>query len=329
MGKKVNVLDLFCGAGGMSQGFKSEGFNILLGIDFNKSAINTFSKNHKESKTLCEDLTKVSKKQIIKEIGNKKIDVIVGGPPCQGFSMAGKRIPSDPRNSLFKEYLRVVKEFKPKIFVMENVRGLLSMKDEKSKKVIDIILNEFKKIKEYNVNCYSINTADYGLPQTRPRIFIIGVKKKYQYTFPSPTHSRILNKKNSLKKWNTIKNIILHKDKIPQKYFYSKRLIDGFRRREIKNKLRGIGFGWKFLDMDKPSSTISARYWKDGAEALIKYNDKEIRKLTPKECALIQTFPKKFKFLGNEREVYQQIGNAVPVMMAKVIAKSIKSLFSI
>jgi DNA (cytosine-5)-methyltransferase 1 len=325
--KRVNVIDIFCGASGLSTGFSNVGFNVLLGIDFFESALKTFKRNHPTSKILNEDIRKISGEDIRDLIGNKKIHIVVGGPPCQGFSMAGKRQPNDPRNSLFREYVRLIQELDPEIFVMENVRGLLSMKNEEGEKVIDIILDEFKKIGKYRIELDKVNTADYGVPEKRNRIFIIGYKENYCFKFPSKTHNK--NGTNGLKKWMGLKNILEKKNKVNKKYFYSQKLINGFLRREKNNKKKKMGFGWQFLNEDEPSYTISARYYKDGAEALVKYNDSfkegSIRRLTPSECALIQSFPKSFKFIGSENEIYRQIGNAVPPKMAEAIAKSIKS----
>ena len=330
MKKKFNVVDIFCGASGLSTGFSKEEFNVLLGVDFFDSALKTFEKNHSNSQTLNKDIQKVTGKEIKKIIGNKKIDIIIGGPPCQGFSMAGKRQPNDPRNSLFMEYVRLVGELNPEIFIMENVRGLLSMKNEKGELVKDIILNEFKKIKKYKIELHRVNTANYGIPQKRNRIFIIGFKKKYNFKFPKETHNQ--KGENGLKKWVGLKGILQKREKVDKKYFYSQKLIDGFLRREKMNKKRKVGFGWQFLNPDEPSCTISARYYKDGAEALVKYDDSfkegSIRRLTPKECASIQSFPKSFKFEGSDNEIYQQIGNAVPPKMAQAIAKAIKKAFS-
>jgi DNA (cytosine-5)-methyltransferase 1 len=239
--------------------------------------------------------------------------------------MAGKRQPNDPRNSLFMEYLRIVKDIRPKVFLMENVKGLLSMKNESGIKVIDIILEEFGKLKEYDVELHQVNAANYGVPQRRQRIFIIGVKKGIDFSFPLPTHSKNDSK---LKEWIGVGEVILDKNKVPEKYFYSDKLIRGFKRRAITNKKKGVGFGWQINKPNVPSYTISARYWKDGAESLIKYDEETIRMLTPEECALVQSFPKSYVFKGNEQEIYTQIGNAVPPLMAKSIAKSIKTAIS-
>lgn len=323
----LNAVDLFCGAGAMSYGFKKAGFNILLGIDSDEASIETFQKNHKDSESLCKDIREVSVLEIKRLTYNKKIDVIIGGPPCQGFSMAmaGRRDPKDPRNSLFRDYLRIVKGLRPRMFIMENVRGLLSMRTPKGKKVIDVILNEFKKIGYKNTRYHKVNTADYGIPQKRHRIFIIGTRKGYEFDFPSITHYKkgLSKDGKKLKKWVGVEKLLLNKNEIKSKYFYSEKLIKGFERRERRNEKKGVGFGWQFLSRNKPSYTISARYWKDGAEALVRYNKEIIRMLTPEECARIQSFPKSYKFWGKEREIYTQVGNAVPPLLAKKIAKSV------
>ena len=125
---KYNIIDLFCGAGGFSYGFNTSGFKTLLAIDNSKTCIDTYSFNHKPYKSIYGDICKVSNIDVKKIIGDNKVDVIIGGPPCQGFSSAGKRDPLDPRNSLFMEFVRFVKLLKPKYFVIENVRGILTMK---------------------------------------------------------------------------------------------------------------------------------------------------------------------------------------------------------
>jgi len=323
---RLNVIDLFCGAGGLSQGFLKHGFNVLLGIDIDKDAVETFRRNHKDAVALCNDLADVDIDEIKRLCGNRKIDIIVGGPPCQGFSMAGRRIPTDPRNSLFREYIRIVKGVNPRACVMENVRGLLSMKTPEGERVIDVILAEFSNA-GYIPLVRSINTADYGIPQRRHRIFIIAIKEGIKFDFPEPTYSEkgLAKDGGRLKVWNGIRGILLPPEKVNRDYYYSKKLIKGFRRRERTNKLRGFGFGWSFLNPDKPSYTISARYYKDGAEALVKYSDDNIRMLTEGECAGIQTFPRTYKFFGSSRSTYRQIGNAVPPKMAGVIAREVSA----
>ena len=169
----VNVIDLFCGCGGMSKGLVDAGFNVIAGIDIWDKAIDSYKKNfHHEA--ICKDLTTFSPENF-RSLYNKKIDLIVGGPPCQGFSIAGKRDTTDPRNSLFMEYVKYINYFKPKTIMMENVMGILSMKTDKKEKVIDIILDQLN----VNYNCIitKLYTSDFEVPQNRRRIIIIGIRK--------------------------------------------------------------------------------------------------------------------------------------------------------
>ena len=125
--KTYNIIDLFCGAGGLSYGFERAGFNVLLGIDNDAAALETFKLNHKGCKIICGDITKITYKDIKKIIGTVEIDVTVGGPPCQGMSLSGPRKFDDPRNKLYLSYIRLVKEIQPKIFIIENVPGLVAL----------------------------------------------------------------------------------------------------------------------------------------------------------------------------------------------------------
>jgi len=324
--KKPTVIDLFCGAGGFSEGFKKAGYQILLGIDNIETFIETFKKNHKNTIAICGDIKKITVENIKRKIANKSIDIIIGGPPCQGFSAAGRRDKNDPRNSLFIEFIRFVDGLRPKYFVMENVRGLLSMSTANGEPVIEIIRKEFKKI-GYEVECRVLLAADYGVPQKRYRVIFIGTNTNRPITFPNPTHSNKPQNelfKKILKEWVPVKNVLLKENEVNKIFFHSKKMIVGFKKRKEKNKNLGNGFGWQILDPNKPSYTISARYWKDGSDALVKYSDDKIRMLTPLECARIQSFPDNYKFMGSKKEIYMQIGNAVPVLMAKAIANEIK-----
>lgn len=162
---QYNVIDLFCGCGGMSLGFEQAGFDVLLGIDLWKDALVTFSNNHKIGNTLCADLANLQAEEVETEIGNKKVDVIIGGPPCQGFSIAGKRIVEDERNSLYKSFVRMVAHFKPKAFVLENVPNILSIGDGI---VRDAIIGDFTQL-GYTVVTKVLTASDYGVPQNRKR----------------------------------------------------------------------------------------------------------------------------------------------------------------
>ncbi len=167
---KLTVIDLFSGCGGFTKGFKDAGYNVLLGIDIWEDAINTYSRNFPNTKTLIQDLTTVTGEQVLEIIGCKKndIDVIIGGPPCQGFSVSGKRMIDDPRNKLYKSFVDIVGYIKPKIFVMENVPGLIRLFDGRVK---EDVINDFSEL-GYEVQCQILTASDYGIPQIRKRVFL-------------------------------------------------------------------------------------------------------------------------------------------------------------
>lgn len=322
------VIDLFCGAGGLSKGFEMAGFDIIGGIDFDKYSIETFKRNHRDAVVLCKDIKNINAKEFLKSTGEKNIDVIVGGPPCQGFSMAGRRDSKDPRNSLFMEFLRFVRELKPKWFVMENVLGILISRTAEGKFVKDIIENEFRKI-GYSIKYEKLNSADYGVPQTRRRVIFMGNKINKQIKYPNPSHSNRFKMDvhlRELKPWVSVKEILLPKKDVEKSFFHSAKMIEGFEKRKERNEKKGAGFGRQILNPDRPSYTISARYWKDGSDALVRYSDNEVRMLTPLETARIQSFPDDFVFCGSKKEQYRQIGNAVPPLLAKAVADAIKNI---
>lgn len=182
--KKCNLIDLFCGCGGMSYGFKEAGFDVLLGLDNFLDAIMTFKINHPDADIICGDIRSIiTKKALYQKLKSSKIDIIIGGPPCQGFSHAGKRIIDDPRNYLFKEFVEIVENIRPHVFVMENVEGILSLNRGKT---FESIINIFRSI-GYNLIAKKLNAAEYGVPQMRKRVFIIGSKEHIdEGVFPKP-----------------------------------------------------------------------------------------------------------------------------------------------
>ena len=167
------VLDLFSGCGGLSLGFKNAGYNVKYFVEYWKPAIETHKINFPECELLGKDITKITNNEISKI---KDVEVIIGGPPCQGFSMAGNREINDSRNQLYKHYLRFVKILRPKIVVIENVKGILSMKSPNGEKIISHIVNDLITI-GYSVSYKKLKAIEYKIPQKRERIFIIGIKK--------------------------------------------------------------------------------------------------------------------------------------------------------
>ena len=325
---KPAVVDLFCGAGGLSEGFRLAGYNVLLGLDMDKYSIETYRKNHRGAKVITEDVRKISAEYIGRMIGNAKVDVIVGGPPCQGFSVAGERDPKDPRNSLFMEFIRIVGGLRPEWVIMENVPGILTMRTEAGELVKDILTREFERI-GYRVDYRILMAADYGVPQKRRRVFFMSTRTNKPIVFPSPTHSshpsRVLSGEDQ-KKWVGVGEILFKENEVEPRYFHSERMISGFLKRKEMNRSLGNGFGWQILRMDEPSYTISARYWKDGGDAIVKYDDHRIRMLTEREAARVQSFPDSYIFTGPRKEIYRQIGNAVPPLLAKALAMQLKKV---
>ena len=176
----MNIIDLFAGCGGLSTGFEMAGFSIPLAVEIDAWASETYRKNHPKTVVLTEDITQVLDLSSLLPDKNLIIDGIIGGPPCQGFSLSGNRDKKDPRNSLFMEFVRFVKFFKPRFFVMENVTGILSMQTKSGELVKDVIVNEFSSA-GYNVEIFVLNAAEFGVPQSRIRVFFIGLAKSIAY----------------------------------------------------------------------------------------------------------------------------------------------------
>lgn len=305
----MKVLDLFCGCGGMTQGLKNAGFDIICGIDFWDKAISSYKLNQ-DHLALCKDLTKYSPKQFSIETKINKIDLLVGGPPCQGFSILGKRDQADPRNSLFKEYVKYLEYFKPIAFIMENVIGILSMKTSKGINVIDIIMKDLSKY--YNCVLCKLYASDFGVPQNRRRVIIFGIRKDLNIIPEEPIPRMKINNRIPLK------TVLEKRSKVDPKYFLNN---ESIRKILLKNKISS--FKTKILDINKPSPTITAHYRTDG---IIKYKDNKYRRLTILELKRIQTFPDKYKLVGNEQEKIKQIGNAVPPRFASFLGSYINKL---
>jgi len=203
----IYLLDIFSGAGGFSLGFKQAGFKIAGAIDYHEDPLKTFKFNHPEATIIKKNIREIRGKEIGKELSNNgfnKIDIIIGGPPCKGFSLRGKRKIDDPRNNLVLEYFRLINELKPEIFVFENVTGLIASKMMKLFK--KLIINQIKKM-DYNYAAKILTSSDYGVPQIRKRFFLIGKKKK---------ESEIYFPKTSIEQPEIIKKINFKNKKEPE-----------------------------------------------------------------------------------------------------------------
>lgn len=371
----MNVIDLFAGCGGLSLGFEMEGFNIPLAIEKDEWAAETYKANHKDTKVITDDITQIIN---LAELLPKDmiIDGIIGGPPCQGFSLSGNRDKNDPRNSLFMEFVRFVKFYKPKFFVMENVTGILSMKTKNNENVKDLILKEYDNA-GYNVKICKLNAAEYGVPQSRIRVLFIGIRKDIEFIEkdiePKATH--LGNKQitieqaimdlpqieagqgeeemdyncdplNNYQKWARKKSKKVY-NHIAMRH--TKRLIERFeqikfgesvanvseehkqRKRGDASKISGKTFSQNNMRPfpNKPSPTIPASFQSNFIHPYINRN------YTAREGARLQSFPDYYIFRGKRTTMsweknlsqYQQIGNAVPPLLAKAIAKNIAKYF--
>lgn len=394
---KYRVISLFSGAGGMDLGFINAGFEIVWANDFFKEAVESYKKNV-DDRIVYGDITKIDSSEMPDDI-----DLVIGGFPCQGFSVANtKRSMKDERNFLYKEMLRVIDDKKPKFFVAENVKGILSMKKGK---VFDMIKKDFKKL-GYNVDARLLNAAEYGVPQARERVVIIGNRIGVENPYPKPTHwvdSKKYESKKGLKDPVTVEQTIgflsdvrlsdkpinLDNGMIIYNHMAATNVYDKFWGRKYKVKQEDIcdylkmwrdkaGYTTKKVD-DHFGYKYTAGHWfrKDNHSGSIpkpsdwwelkkilgfdnKYDkkittmvEKEIkfeqslritnwdrpsdtitatspeihvnreRRLSARECAMLQTFPMDYEFVGSLNVVYRQIGNAVPVKLAEQIAKGI------
>jgi len=315
--ESLNVIDLFCGCGGMSKGLTDAGLNIIAGIDIWDKAVESYNKNF-EHMAYCEDLTQLPPEKFneLYNKENKSIDVLVGCPPCQSFSIAGKRDKTDPRNALFMEYIKYLDYFKPKAFIMENVIGMLSKKTANGENVIDIIMEQLNR--DYNCLINKLYASDFEVPQNRRRTIIIGIRKDLNIMPTEPT--KIIPTVNDRM---PVKNVLMPRNEVDKKYYLSEKALAGIANKKGVNKEKGFGFGAQMLDFEKPSYTIPARYWKDGYDALVRYNETEIRRLTITELKRIQSFPDNYIINGSNKDIITQIGNAVACRFAYHLGRHI------
>jgi DNA (cytosine-5)-methyltransferase 1 len=346
MGKAFNVIDLFCGAGGLSYGFESAGFNILLGIDNDAMALRTFEKNHAGSKTICGDITKIDSGGIKKAIGNKKIDVVIGGPPCQGFSLSGPRNFKDPRNSLYLSYIRIVGEIHPKMFVIENVPGLVRLFGGVVK---DNIIKSFEDM-GYKVQYKILCASDYGVPQKRTRVVFVGTLPGLNFSYPKKS-TKVVTCEMALSDLPALpdnSNLGSEKQEYPSapKNDYQILMranscfvfnhITAHHDERVKETISLVPPGGNYKDLPKSLKEQShfhvawTRFPKDEPAPTIDtghrhhFHYQYDRVPSVRECARIQSFPDTFIFYGNKTQQFRQVGNAVPPLLAQAVAKAIK-----
>ena len=329
---QFNFVSLFTGAGGLDIGFKEAGFKALFASDIMPQARESYISNYPNDTYVLEDIRKLSISQIQSYIGNESVDVIIGGPPCQGFSNMGNKNSADPRNLLFESYVKIVDALKPKCFVFENVKGLCTMFEGRYFKQV---ISSFLSI-GYNIHYALIDTSNYGVPQKRERIFIVGTPIDKPFMFPSysdESYGSIHAFKNVgeaindlMDKGQEVPNHISlnHSDVVVRRY---QLIPEGGKLPKpelLPEDIRRKNFGNTYtrLHRQEVSSTIVP-----GNNALPVHPVLD-RSLTPREAARIQTFPDSYVFCGDRRSQCIQVGNAVPPLMAAKIAECIKQFIT-
>ena len=293
-------IDLFSGIGGMRIPFEELGGKCVFSTDIDKFVASTYKLNFGEDP--LGDINEIDLSKISDH------DILLAGFPCQPFSRAGKMMGmKDPRGNLFYNIRDILNKKKPYCFLLENVRGLLSNDGGNTFKIILKELNDL----HYYTNYKVLNSKDFGLPQNRSRVYIVGFKDLNNFEFPIP-------KIKPMKVGDILEN------NIDDKYTISDKLWESHQRRKKENLKISRGFGYSLVDeFSSHTRTLSARYYKDGSEILIKQEGKNPRKLTPREALNLQGFPKSFKINVSDNQAFKQIGNSVSVPVIREIAKEI------
>ena len=295
-------IDLFAGIGGIRLGFEKFQGECVFTSEWDKYSQITYQANFGDEPN--GDITKTDVKDIPKH------DILLGGFPCQPFSNAGlKQGFDDTRGTLFFDVARIIEHRKPALILLENVKGFVNHDKGRTMKIVKETLEGLG----YNVFYKVLNARDFGVPQNRERIYIVGINKKklgnIGFKFPEPTY-----------KPTKVGDIL--ESKVDDKYTLSNKLWQGHKRRLKEHRAKGNGFGYSLFDQNsRYTSTISARYYKDGSEILIEQKNKNPRKLTPREAARLQGFPESFKIPVSDTQAYRQFGNSVAVPVISAIAK--------
>ena len=352
MDKNRNVISLFSGAMGLDIGLARAGLNIVIGQDFDKSCVETMQANGHE--VLCGDIREIKAPDLLAETGMKVGEpfLICGGPPCQPFSTAGKRLGiNDPRGSLFMDFIRMIDYIRPRFFVMENVKGIISSPlkhvpieerdgsdpEQQLGTVLDVILNEFNKL-NYKTVYGVLDAVNYGVPQFRERFVLIGSRDNEDIFLPVPTHFAV--HQNEKYKWQSLSTAIKDIENAPG-------VCESFSQERLKYlRLVPEGGNWRSLPEEMIEEAMGGAYRSGGGKvgfyrrlsysepcptlvtspvqkATMMCHPVKDRPLSIKEYARIQQFPEEWVFTGTVASQYRQIGNAVPVGLAEQIGKAI------
>ena len=349
--KKYKVIDLFAGVGGLSYGFAhNDNFQIVMANEYDKDIATAYRMNHPTVDMIQGDIRDLSEEELKKHLGDG-IDLIVGGPPCQSYSTLGKR-QMDDRAHLFEEYCRVLSIVRPKAFVFENVSGLLSMQGGT---LIEVIKEKFREL-GYDVKSKVLNAVDFGVPQYRDRVILVGMKGKNTFEYPEPTHGEGLlpyvtledafsdlpvlksgeestqyasESKNAFQKYLRTNSDALTENVAPTNGEHLIRIMqalpDGGSKDDLPEEIRPkSGYGNTYAKMwwKKPAPTVTRNFATPSSSRCV--HPRDSRAMTTREGARLQSFPDDYKFYGSRSTKNLEIGNAVPPLLSIAIAKEIE-----
>lgn len=347
----MNAIDLFAGCGGLSKGFMDAGFDIIVGVDNDQAALNTFAKNHNGAVAMKADLSRQETFDEIKKIaGGREIDVVIAGPPCQGFSLTGPRNFDDERNKLYLAVIEIVKQYKPKAFIIENVPGMATLYGGQIK---DEIIRRFKRL-GYNIECEILCAADYGVPQIRKRLIFMGIRSD----IGKPEFPKI---KFTQDHYRTCRDAIsdlpsLEDDPGAEEANYSQEPITEYQKlmrgqcsvlynhlgtnhtQMVKDTIARVPEGGNYKDLPKGwgesrkfhmawtrlNGNAPARTVDTGHRNLFHYQYNRVP--TVRESARIQSFPDDFIFTGTKTQQCRQVGNAVPPLLGQALGKAVSEI---
>ncbi len=326
----IKVVSLFSGCGGADLGlvggfeyikkqYPPLPYKIIFANDIDRKALNTYCENlsKKEHEVRCADIIDIKEGEIPQH------DLMIGGFPCQSFSTVNpSKDPFDDRANLYKEMIRVLIKHKPKFFIVENVKGFMTLKKGV---IFKRVCEEFEKA-GYTLNSNLINSANFGIPQRRERVFIVGVRKDLgkRFEFPKETHS--INGEDGKLSWVPLKKVIDSLIPENEKYYFSEKAVQGMKNAKTNMK-RGL---WQ--DLEAPCLTITSHLAKVSLNSrdpvlLVDVENEKYRRFTPREAARIQSFPDDFEFVGSEADAYRQIGNAIPPVLFWHLSNSLYEQF--